>query len=437
MTQQKVLSLYELNRHIATIVQGDPMTQSVWVTAELSDVSVRGGHCYMELLQKDERGLPVAKARGMIWANIFGRISADFRAATGQTFATGLKVMLLVSASMHPVYGFSLTVSAVNPEYTMGDLLRRRKEILQRLQAEGILELNRQLQWPTVPQRIAVISAPGAAGYGDFINQLYNNPSRIRFATKLYPATMQGVSAPASIICALEKIAAEAHLWDGVVIIRGGGATSDLQAFEDYSLAASVAQFPLPVAIGIGHERDITVLDWVANTRLKTPTAVAEWLVARGDAVMGAIMNLAARILHCATDRMAGNKEQLAQYEALLPTAATAACQRAAMRLRNASSTISGLSGRIQTHLARLDMTAANISQATSNRLKRAEEKLNSIEQLLEVLSPVATLKRGYSITRVNGHAVTSVKGITPGCVIETTLADGTLTSEITQTGEA
>ena len=265
--QTNSLSLLELTRLVASLVQR-PETQNVWVTAELSDVAVRGGHCYMELLQKDERGLQVAKARGVIWASNFPRIDAEFFAATGQRFATGLKVMLHVSASMHPVYGFSLVVTAVNPDYTMGDLMRRRREILERLQREGILELNRQLQWPAVPQRIAVVSAEGAAGYGDFMNQLYHNPSRLRFKTRLYPAVMQGTSAPRSIISALECIAAEADMWDGVVIIRGGGATSDLQAFEDYELAANVAQFPLPIAIGIGHERDITVLDWVANKRL-------------------------------------------------------------------------------------------------------------------------------------------------------------------------
>lgn len=430
--QNRTLSLLELTRMVTALVQR-PETQNVWVTAELSDVAVRGGHCYMELLQKDDRGLQIAKARGVIWASSFPRIDAEFFAATGQRFSTGLKVMLRVSASFHSVYGFSLVVSAVNPDYTMGDLMRRRREILQRLKQEGILEMNRQLQWPAVPQRIAVISAPGAAGYGDFINQLYHNPSHLRFSTKLYPAVMQGATAPASIIAALEAVATDMDMWDGVVIIRGGGATSDLQAYEDYELAANVAQFPLPVAIGIGHERDITVLDWVANKRLKTPTAVAEWLVALGDDALGFLMTVGNRILQLTTSRLTGNKEQLAHAEGLLPIAARNAVERAQSRLRNAATTLSGISGRrLQPQLTRLDMTLKAIADAASNRISRQRSLLDSRQTLLEALSPVATLKRGYSITRVNGHAVTSADSIRPGSIIETTLADGKVISTAT-----
>lgn len=430
--QNRTLSLLELTRMVTALVQR-PETQNVWVTAELSDVAVRGGHCYMELLQKDDRGLQIAKARGVIWASSFPRIDAEFFAATGQRFSTGLKVMLRVSASFHSVYGFSLVVSAVNPDYTMGDLMRRRREILQRLKQEGILEMNRQLQWPAVPQRIAVISAPGAAGYGDFINQLYHNPSHLRFSTKLYPAVMQGATAPASIIAALEAVATDMDMWDGVVIIRGGGATSDLQAYEDYELAANVAQFPLPVAIGIGHERDITVLDWVANKRLKTPTAVAEWLVALGDDALGFLMTVGNRILQLTTSRLTGNKEQLAHAEGLLPIAARNAVERAQSRLRNAATTLSGISGRrLQPQLTRLDMTLKAIADAASNRISRQRSLLDSRQTLLEALSPVATLKRGYSITRVDGHTVTSADSIPPGSIIETTLADGKVISTAT-----
>lgn len=434
--EYKSLSLLELTRIVASLVQR-PETQNVWVTAELSDVAVRGGHCYMELLQKDERGLQVAKARGVIWASNFPRIDAEFFAATGQRFATGLKVMLRVSASMHSVYGFSLVVTAVNPEYTMGDLLRRRREILNRLQQEGILELNRQLQWPAVPQRIAVISAPGAAGYGDFINQLYHNPSRLRFVTRLYPAVMQGTGAPQSIIAALERIAADtdALMWDGVVIIRGGGATSDLQAFEDYELAANVAQFPLPVAIGIGHERDITVLDWVANKRLKTPTAVAEWLITTGENALGFLISVGNRILQLASERLTGNKEQLAHAESLLPVASRTAVERARNRLHNAAANLSGISARrLHPQLTRLDMTMQAITTAAANRIARQRTRIDNAANLLEALSPMATLRRGYSITRVNGHAVTSVTDLAPDMTMETTLADGTITSIISET---
>ena len=424
------VSLLQLQRLVASLVQR-PETQNVWVTAELSDVAVRGGHCYMELLQKDDRGLQVAKARGVIWASLYPSIDSQFYAATGQRFASGLKVMLRVSASMHPVYGFSLVVSAVNPEYTLGDLLQRRREILERLKREGILNLNRELKWATpVPQRIAVISAAGAAGYGDFMNQLHTNPSHLRFVTRLFPAIMQGNSAPPSIIAALDQVAAEADQWDCVVIIRGGGATSDLQAFEDYDLAANVAQFPLPVVIGIGHERDITVLDYIANTRLKTPTAVAEWLIAQGESALTWLQNTGQRILQIASQRISGNKEQLAHAEGLLPVLAQGAVERSLTKLRKAAATLDSVSSRrIQPQLTRLQMIADSIPVSVLRAIERQRQLLDSRAELLEALSPHATLARGYSITRVNGRAVTDASQVKPGEVLETTLANSTLRS--------
>ena len=424
------VSLLQLQRLVASLVQR-PETQNVWVTAELSDVAVRGGHCYMELLQKDDRGLQVAKARGVIWASLYPSIDSQFYAATGQRFASGLKVMLRVSASMHPVYGFSLVVSAVNPEYTLGDLLQRRREILERLKREGILNLNRELKWATpVPQRIAVISAAGAAGYGDFMNQLHTNPSHLRFVTRLFPAIMQGNSAPPSIIAALDQVAAEADQWDCVVIIRGGGATSDLQAFEDYDLAANVAQFPLPVVIGIGHERDITVLDYIANTRLKTPTAVAEWLIAQGESALTWLQNTGQRILQIASQRISGNKEQLAHAEGLLPVLAQGAVERSLTKLRKAAATLDSVSSRrIQPQLTRLQMIADSIPVSALRAIERQRQLLDSRAELLEALSPHATLARGYSITRVNGRAVTDASQVKPGEVLETTLANSTLRS--------
>ena len=428
---ERVLSLRQLNQLVASLVQR-PETQNVWVTAELLDVAVRGGHCYMELLEKDERGLQVAKARGMIWASQFPRIDAEFRAATGQNFATGLKVMLRVSATMHPVYGFSLTINAVNPSYTLGDMMQRRREIIERLKKEGIIDMNRQLEWPLVPQRIAVISSASAAGYGDFMNQLYTNPSRLRFVTRLYPAIMQGNNAPRSIIAALEQVAADMDMWDGVVILRGGGATSDLQAFEDYELAANVAQFPLPVAIGIGHERDITVLDWVANKRLKTPTAVAEWLVGTGEEVLGYIQNLGAKILQQATDRVSGSRQQLAQAESLLPISVRGVIDRSRNRLSQYAGMLGQVSARrIHPGLTRLEMLRSSLATATQAAVQRQRVRLENIAGLVDALSPMATLRRGYTITTINGHAVKSVAELAKGQAITTAFADGSATSTI------
>lgn len=425
------LTLLQLNQRIAALMTV-PDTQNVWVTAELSDVAVRGGHCYMELLQKHpDTGTTLAKARGVIWANVYSRLAVDFLNATGQRFASGLKVMVRASASMHAVYGMSLVITAVNPEYTMGDLLRRRREILERLQREGILEMNRQLQWCEVPLRIAVISARGAAGYGDFINQLYNNSSRLNFKTQLFEATMQGDRTPSTIIAALNEIAMQQDEWDGVVIIRGGGATSDLVAFEDYELAANIAQFPLPVIVGIGHERDITVLDYVANMRVKTPTAAAEWLINRGDMALEYLRSMGASILQVVSDRISGCNEQLSRYEALLPTAPLTAAERESARLRGNMLTLAQIGARrITPELTRLDHIAGSIASATDVVLRRRNDRLDSMQAMLNALSPEATLRRGYSITRVAGKAVTDASQIPTGTLLETTLANGTIISE-------
>ncbi len=428
--RKQVKSLRELMNDVGRLVQGQPETSGVWVTAELADVAVRGGHCYMELLEKDDGGRQLARVRGCIWANVYSRLAPYFYQATGQQFASGLKVLLRGSISMHPVFGMSFVIDSINPEYTMGDLLRRRRQILERLKAEGILDMNRELKWPMVPQRVAVISSPGAAGYGDFMNQLRHNPMRLRFDTRLYEAVMQGASAPASIIAALDRVLADAHLWDGVVIIRGGGATADLQAFEDYQLAATVAQYPLPIAIGIGHERDVTVLDYIANKRLKTPTAVAEWLIGQGEEMLGFLDMVGQRVLQTVTDRLSGHKQQLAQAEALLPAASLNALGRAGAWLRSCATLLSGISGRrVQSQLARLDMTLEAVAGAANATLRREADRLKTREELLEVLSPAATLRRGYSITRVGGRAVSSVADVPAGATVETTLADGTFLS--------
>lgn len=424
------LTLLQLNQRIAGLLNV-AATQNVWVVAELSDVGVRGGHCYMELLQKDpERGTTVARARAAIWASNWGRISAGFKAATGQAFATGIKVMVCASVTYHPVYGMSLVINNVNPEYTIGDLVRRRREILLRLQAEGILELNRRLTMPEPALRVAVISSAGAAGYGDFLNQLYHNAQRLRFTTCLFPAMMQGERTPSSIMDALDTIEAEADSWDCVVIIRGGGATSDLVAFDDYDLAAHVARFPLPVVVGIGHERDVTVLDYVANLRVKTPTAAAEWLVAQGSRALDRLRQIGGDLLQSLTDRITGCRTQLAYFDGLLPTASQACIERADAQLRNRMASLSALGAqRVVPQKVRLDHLAATLGSAASAAIERSKLRLDGKEALVSALSPEATLRRGYSVTRVGGRAVRDAAAVAPGTRIETELASGTITS--------
>lgn len=422
------ISLVELNNRIARLITTSPATQRVWVTAELSDVSDRG-HCYLELIQKDERGAQIAKARAVIWANVFRVLRDKFTMATGQRFTAGIKLMVEVSASMHPVYGLSLVITDLDPNYTMGDLMRRRRENIERLTREGVIDMNRKLQWPPYVQRIAIISAPQAAGYGDFVNQLMNNPSRLRFVPRLFPAVMQGSSAPRSIIEALERVNAEGD-WDCVVLIRGGGATSDLQCFEDYDLAYNIANFDIPVIIGIGHERDITLLDSVANMRVKTPTAAAEWLIDLGERQLGRLDMAAQTIYSRVNDLLLGLKEQLSRYSGQVPILPFDVTRRAALRLNNAGMSLSGISAkRLAPARSRLDVLGANVANAAANLIQRQRQSLNNIEQLLAALSPQAVLSRGYSITRVDGRIVTDPLAVPSGSTVKTTLANGTLIS--------
>lgn len=424
------ISLLDLNNIISQSIVATPGTQNVWVTAELSDVAVRRGHCYMELLQKDDRGTQLAKARGVIWANRYVELARKFTLVTGQQFSSGIKLMLKVSATMHPVFGLSLVITDMDPDFTMGDLLRRRREMIERLRQEGVLDLNRNLEWPPHPQNIAVISAPGAAGYGDFINQLYNNSSRLRFNTRLFPAVMQGERAAGSIVEALGRVSE--GTWDCVVIIRGGGATSDLQCFEDYNLANNIAQFDIPVIIGIGHERDITLLDYVANMRVKTPTAAAEFLISLGDAELSRLDALAQKIYTLASEAVAGSKEQLSYYQGVLPVIPHTAIQRAALRLNRATALLSGINGtRISPARARLEIIASSIGNLSRQAVERQRERLESTRQLIAVLSPQSVLNRGYSITRANGVIVTDSTALESGTVIETTLANGKITSTV------
>lgn len=448
----EALTLLQLNQRIAALVV-TPATQNVWVTAELSDVAVRGGHCYMELLQKDPAsGRTLAKARAAIWANQFVSIRSGFYAATGQDFVSGLKVMVRICVSMHPVYGMSLVINAVNPDYTMGDLLRRRNEMIARLKAEGIFDMNHSLIPAEPILRVAVISAEGAAGYGDFMNQLANDPLRLRFVTKLFPAVMQGERTARSVMDALAAIEAEESRWDIVVIIRGGGATSDLLGFEDYDLAAAVARFPLPVMVGIGHERDVTILDYVACIRVKTPTAAAEWLIAKGKECIDRLNTLAREIVIAVSGYVSGCKEQLGAIEGRLPAMPGMVITRRSARLDRLAMGLQQLSSRaLAPHVQRLDNLTLALRRTGSeitaprrlvlermstalqgfaaNAVATRRTRLDAMAQLLGALSPEATLRRGYSITRIDGHAVTDASAVVPGSVIHTTLANGTLVS--------
>ena len=430
--ERKGITLSLLARMVGQALAAAPL-HNVWVIAELSDLRTNHGHCYMELMEKDPAsGSIIARMRAAIWASSFPSINATFMAATGRRLESGLKVMVYGTVNFHPAFGMSFIISAIDPSYTMGEAERRRREIITRLTAERVINLNRELEWPDVPSRIAIISAPGAAGYGDCIHQLYTNPSRLRFSTRLFTAMMQGDRTSPSIRAALDEIAADIDSFDCVVIIRGGGATSDLLAFDDYELALNVAQFPLPVIIGIGHERDITVLDYVANMRVKTPTAAAEWLIGRGDEALARLRQTAADIMLRATDLIQGAQTHLAYLESTIRFAPEAALQRATSTLQRHTMLLAQTGARrIAPEFTRLQGVASSLSTAAVNAIARATDRLQSRRSLLEALSPQATLARGYSITTVDGRALRSAADLQPGQTVTTTLASGSVTSTV------
>ena len=410
---QQVLSLFELNRFVKQALHNH-LPDTYWVQAELSDVrSNSSGHCYLEFVQKDTGGNHlVAKARGTIWSNIFKMLKPYFEQETGQQFASGIKVLVQVSVEFHELYGYSLTVLDIDPTYTLGDMARRRREIILRLEEEGVLTMNKELDIPLAPQRIAVISSATAAGYGDFCDQLRNNPYGLSFQTKLFPAVMQGERVEESIISALESVYQELDEWDVVVLIRGGGATSDLSGFDTYNLAANCAQFPLPIITGIGHERDETVLDIVAHTRVKTPTAAAEYLIGRLYETALKLEDHASRVVNKVEERLNWEHTRLNRLSERIP-------MNVRMCLQAGHYAVKGIQHRIDV--------------ALQERLLKEKHRLQLLEHQVRTASPEHLLKRGYSITLLDGRAVTDISMLKEGDVVTTRYAKGESQSVITK----
>lgn len=431
--EKQVLSLYELNGLVRRSIQAC-LPDEYWVQAELSDVrSNYSGHCYLELVQKDQKSNSlVAKARGMIWSNVFFRLKSYFEEETGQAFVSGIKVLVKVTVGFHELYGFSLTIIDIDPTYTLGDMARRRKEILNRLDAEGILTLNKELDFPELPQRIAVISSATAAGYGDFCNQLENNIYGFQFFTRLFPAVMQGDKVESSIIAALDAINAEIDNWDVVVIIRGGGATSDLSGFDTYDLAANCAQFPLPIITGIGHERDDTVLDMISHTRVKTPTAAAEFLIARFAEAAGRLEKCVSFLYERVPLLLRRQADLLDKWVARIPA-------RVQMRLQDEHFVqerfVTRLDKALHTRLLneqhRLDLES-RLQRVWSMYVVKEQHRLEMLAQQVKSASPDVLLKKGYSITLKNGKAVTDTSVLEEGDELVTRVANGTFRSKVT-----
>lgn len=431
---RREFSLLELNNLVrGAISQAFPDT--CWVRAEMSDVrtNAASGHCYLEFIEKNAvTGQLVAKARGSIWAKTFRMLKPYFEMETGQLFASGLKVLVKVSVEFHELYGYSLTVLDIDPAYTLGDMLRKRMEIIRQLKEEGVFTLNKELPFPVLPKRIAVITSPTAAGYEDFLNQLAHNKAGYPFYPKLFPALMQGEKTEASVIAALDRVYHHLDCFDVVVIIRGGGATSDLNSFDSYLLAANCAQFPLPIVTGIGHERDDTILDMVAHTRMKTPTAVAEFLIGRMDAAAIELEELQQEVSELATGILLKQKNFLQLLAARLPAIVTNRIERNRSQLQmlgnRLPASVSALLTRRRTTLDTLQMQLQNRS---ANRLAEGARFIQLTEQFIKMASPNYVLKRGYSLALKDGKIIKHAADLTIGDELITRFADGDVKSKV------
>ena len=408
----EALSLYDLNALVRRSLE-QCLPDEYWVQAELSDVRTNStGHCYLEFIQKDPRSNNlIAKARGTIWANVYRLLKPYFEESTGQAFVSGIKVLVQVTVSFHELYGYSLTVQDIDPTYTLGDMARRRREILKQLEEEGVLTLNKELEMPVLPQRIAVVSSPTAAGYGDFCHQLKNNSRGFFFHTELFPALMQGDRVEESVLSALDAILNRQEDFDAVVIIRGGGATSDLSGFETYLLAAACAQFPLPIITGIGHERDDTVLDSVAHTRVKTPTAAAEYLINCMDLAADELEVLISQLHESVRSRLTEEHRKLISYRNRIPSAVVRRVSDAKLALLT---------------------TRKDISLAVQTLLSRQRHRLELLQQRLADASPEKMLARGYSITLKDGKVVKNGDVLQLNDEIVTRLYQGEIVSIVT-----
>lgn len=410
MISEKTFSLYELNFLVRRTIETE-MDQEYWVEAELSEIRTSRGHCYMELVQKEENSnTPIARASAKCWSSQWNIIEPYFIRATGQQLNAGMKLRLKVYPQFHEAFGFSWIVNDIDPSYTLGDLARRRLEIIRQLKEEGVFDLQKSLELPLFNQRIAVISSATAAGYGDFVAQLDNNEYGFKFKTKLFPAIMQGEQIETSIIKALNRIFEEADDYDCVVIIRGGGATADMSGFDTLALAENVANFPLPIITGIGHDRDECVLDMVSHHRVKTPTAAAALLISNLKAVLDTIDDAEQRIVRYMQLKLTSLKSQIANLQESFPRILAVAMTR---------------------QRARIDTLSSKLPMLIERRLTQEKHRLEIIGEKTKNLDPTLLLHRGYSITLKDGKAVKDAKALHSGDEIETRLSEGTIKSII------
>ena len=480
MSSKERLSLYELNSLVREVIECE-LSNEYWVEAELSECRESRGHCYMELVQYDESpavayaavpqqptqrsATPLARASAKCWASKWMLIRPHFERTTGQRLHAGMKVLLKVYAQFHEAFGFSWIVTDIDPTYTLGDMARKRQEIIRQLKAEGVFDLQKELKLPVFCQRIAVISSETAAGYGDFCNQLADNPYGFQFETRLFPAIMQGDGVEQSIIDALEKIfqmqteslelrterydytqgekipqqgnhtsqfSTLSSQFDAVVIIRGGGATADLSGFDTLALAENVANFPIPIITGIGHDRDESILDMVSHLRVKTPTAAATFLIDHLKTVLDSLNDSQEQILRLAQQKLIYYKSQFATVAELLPRLFSNVKIRQEARLDSLNNSIAH---HAQQKILNSQLSIVNLENRLpillDRRLMTEKHRLQLIEEKAKSLDPALLLQRGYSITLKDGRALRDAAVLRPGDEIETRLANGTIHSTV------
>jgi len=471
------LTLSELNERIRDALL-EAFPGMVWVIAEVSELKEnRSGHCYLELVEKEGNEI-VARSRATIWSYTYRMLKPYFETTTGQLFTQGIKILVQASVEYHPAYGLSLNIKDIDPTYTVGDMALQRKEIIDRLQKEGVFDMNRELNLPLVPQKIAVISSATAAGYQDFMNQLESNEYGFVFYTRLFEAFMQGAEAVPSIIRALERIFQYEDFFDAVVIIRGGGATADLSSFDNYELAINITQFPLPVITGIGHEKDDTIIDLVAHTRLKTPTAVAEFLVNGMERCYEHLTELENGIVQLTRDMLEDQNDRLERMTEKLEYSVSGFIRekqndltftgnqlqrkitdfsyrkrsdlgRVKHQLKNGTSiwfvqtknetarVHRVLKQLVGEHVLRKEAQLAHyqdfLSLASRNRMLKEGDRLRMNENTVRLLNPENVLKRGFTLTLKEGIIVKSVKQLNAGEELETRFSDGKVKSKITK----
>jgi len=408
------LSLSELNSLIHAAI-ANALPDLYWVIAEIAECKCnQKGHCYLDLVEKEEHKT-VAQIRATIWSYEYRTLSRKFEAAAKTELKQGIKVLLLAAVNFHEIYGLSLNIKDIDPAYTAGEMAIRKREIIERLRREGIIDLNKDLNLPLVPQRVAVISSPTAAGYGDFTGQLEKNQHGYRFYHTIFPALMQGEGAEKSVLAALDSISAQKERFDVAVIIRGGGSVADLSCFDNYAIAARIARLALPVITGIGHDKDDTVVDMVAHTKLKTPTAVAEFLISG---------------VRSFDERLSGIESGIGLYAERLLSGASSSLNALIHRLLLSASHI------ITAPQSRLDALGKSLTGCLKQYFQLGEKRLSAAEQAVRLLDPENVLKRGYSITRYNGKSVKDASILSNGDIIMTELHSGFISSTVDRQGE-